>query len=162
MVNPCYINLTQGLVAIVDEEDYQRLSAFKWYAHRRNDGNAFYATRHSYKHGKQSTILMHREVLCAEKGQMVDHIDTYQTLDNRKANLRFVDLRQNQANRRKQRNNTSGFKNVYWRADRKRWVVFLSVDGNQKYIKSFKNFDDAVEACKKATRQHNGDYARCQ
>src|SRR3990172_7104034 len=55
------IPLTQGQFAIVDDEDYQWLSQWKW--HARKHGNAYYAVRDVRQNEKRKLIRMHREIL---------------------------------------------------------------------------------------------------
>jgi hypothetical protein len=56
------IALSQGKVAIVDDEDFDALDAFKWYAYKHR--NTFYAKRNVPRpNGKQTTETMHRTVL---------------------------------------------------------------------------------------------------
>ena len=54
--------LTQGYVAIVDEEDYERLKRFKWYVTANTYGNK-YAARSLYKNGWAKQVFLHHEVL---------------------------------------------------------------------------------------------------
>jgi hypothetical protein len=94
-----------GLVALVDDADYDWLSQWNWTAistHRKNGG---YAVRME----NQKMILMHRQILDAPEGAEVDHING-NGLDNRRSNLRFATRRQGQANRRLFTNSKSGFK----------------------------------------------------
>ncbi len=86
------IPLTQGLVAIVDDADYEYLSQFKWCA--RKAGNTYYAVRQENKR----FICMHIQIIGRRPGLEIDHIDG-NGLNNRRSNLRFVTLRQNQQNR---------------------------------------------------------------
>ena len=80
-----FISLTQGMIAVVDSEDFERLNRFNWCATWEPRTKSFYAVRWS-PHGK---IAMAREVLKLSRGSkfQVDHID-HCTLDNRKCNLR--------------------------------------------------------------------------
>ncbi len=55
------IQLTQGKVAIVDADDLEWLSRFKWYAHKR--GRTWYARRTVESKGSQKTEFMHRIIL---------------------------------------------------------------------------------------------------
>ena len=81
------IPLTQGQFAIVDDEDYERFSVYKWRVFFAKGTKSYYARRHSpMSLGKRSTIFMHRDVMGAKHGEMVDHIN-HDTLDNRKSNL---------------------------------------------------------------------------
>src|ERR1017187_9285416 len=56
------IKLTQGKVTLVDDEDYDLLCLFNWYAQR--DNKTFYAVRRLPRvNGKQKTEYMHRIIL---------------------------------------------------------------------------------------------------
>lgn len=55
------IYLTQGYVALVDDEDYERVSQFKWYASI--GGGLVYAKHHIFKKGKRTTEFLHRYIL---------------------------------------------------------------------------------------------------
>lgn len=88
------IPLTQGLAALVDEEDFWKLCQFKWHAAR--DGNTFYARS---KMGGYSPIAMHRFILdLTESFPLVDHKNR-NGLDNRKSNLRLVNHSESSRNR---------------------------------------------------------------
>lgn len=96
------IPLTRGLVALVDDEDYERVNDCKWYATPGH--NTFYAQRRGPRdaQGKRATLSMHRLVLdmpVYEPGGLeVDHIDR-DGLNNTRANLRPVTHAGNAANR---------------------------------------------------------------
>jgi hypothetical protein len=100
-----------GLVAKVDDEDYERISAHRWGVAKGNRNKTWYAIRgesvgYTDRYGRQKIgggcfvkrIFMHREVMNCPVGMVVDHIN-HDTLDNRKENLRVVTQRQNLANR---------------------------------------------------------------
>lgn len=93
------IPLSRGLVALVDDEDYERLSAHRWYA--RSGANTYYAERRGPRdaNGKRATYSMHRTALRLGPfdGTVVDHINR-DGLDNRKANLRLTDKSGNALN----------------------------------------------------------------
>lgn len=91
------IPLTKGQFAIVDDEDYEWLSQFKWYAAWKEKQRCFYARRNSkMKNGKSYMIYMAREILDLKHDDKRegDHID-HNTLDNRRVNLRAVTHQQN-------------------------------------------------------------------
>ena len=97
------IPLTQGRVAIVDDEDYEALNAFKWNMSRR--AHTVYAGRHARrKDGRCTREYMHRVVLAMKlrrplaKGEQTDHING-EGLDNRRENLRLATRSQNLYNR---------------------------------------------------------------
>lgn len=103
------IVLSNGMVALVDADDYEEVSRYKW--------NPTLSMRHVYARrskriGKRvTTVIMHREILKAPKDMVVDHING-NTLDNRKANLRICTNRENLGNRKLNKNNTSGYRGV--------------------------------------------------
>jgi len=119
-----------GLVALVDDDDYEWLNQWNWTAvstHRRNGGYAMRITD-----GK--TLLMHRLILGASEGKEVDHING-NGLDNRRANLRLATRAQGAANRGQFKNNKSGFKGVHFDKHQGKWKLTVSA-----------HFDTAEEA----------------
>lgn len=77
--------------AIVDQEDYNELSQFKWYLH-----NMGYAVTSIDK----TMVYMHRLVMKTPKDMHTDHIN-HVKLDNRKSNLRIVTREENMQNIKK-------------------------------------------------------------
>ena len=76
------IQLSSGLVAVVDDADHEWLSQWKWWTTKG------YAVRQVRRGGTLQTILMHRLIAEAKPGEEVDHISG-DKLDNRRANLRL-------------------------------------------------------------------------
>lgn len=108
--------------AMVDNEDFDRLNAWCWYAWR--NGNTLYAAR-SMPNKKH--VHMHREIL-PPGGGYVDHID-HNGLNNTRTNLRIATHMQNICNGRKRTNNKSGFIGVYWHAKALKWAAQITVNG---------------------------------
>jgi len=136
-----YINLTKGLRALVDDEDYDWLSESNWRA-RLNHSGDYYACRTGInKDGdrKGKSIIMHREIMGNPRGLIVDH-EFHDTLDNRKKVLRVCTLSDNNTNSRK-RVCSSGYKGVT-RDSPTRW----SARSKRKYLGSFKTPQEAHEA----------------
>ena len=104
------IPLTRGLVALIDDEDYDRVSQFKWHASLAGKGSNLYYARHNPERNK--TIRLHRFILNATAGQVVDHIN-HDGLDCRRENLRIVSQHQNILNSRKHARSGNRFKGVY-------------------------------------------------
>lgn len=105
------IPLTKGYVALVDDEDFERVNAFKWFASEqfRSDGSVrVYGQRSQYR-GK--SVMLHRFILNAPVGMEVDHEDG-DGLNCQRVNLRLATKAQNAMNRRRPSNNTTGFKGV--------------------------------------------------
>lgn len=106
------ISLSKGKVAVVDDDDYERLIQFKWYALNPPKKQSWYAVRSKTDNGKQVSILMHREILKAPSTSLVDHRDG-DGLNNQKENLRLCSSSQNAQNRRRAYvSSTSRFKGV--------------------------------------------------
>src|SRR5690606_41895037 len=85
------IPLSKGYEAIVDDEDYEWLNQWKWYA--LVTGNKVYAVRSYKEDGKKITILMHRLITDAPDWMMVDHINRIDR-DNRHTNHLVVTCRE--------------------------------------------------------------------
>lgn len=89
----------------------------------------------------------------------IDHINMIPD-DNRLKNLREATNAQNGANRRKHRDNTSGFKGVTWSAERKKWVASIGVNNKSIALGRYAKIEDAVAAYAEAARRYHGDFAR--
>ena len=99
------IKLTQGKFTIVDDEDVPILSRYRWCAAKAY--NTFYAV--AWYRGMGKNLVMHRLLLGLSEGdhRVIDHING-DGLDNRKANLRVCTNRQNEWNKQKHADNSSG------------------------------------------------------
>jgi hypothetical protein len=85
---------------IVDDEDFKYLNDIKWNLARHTDKHV-YAQMSRKIDGKDKYFYMHRILVGAKPGQLVDHINR-NTLDNRKSNLRICTGQENSMNRAKQ------------------------------------------------------------
>ncbi len=135
------LKLTKGYIALVDDEDFNWLNQWKWSADK--DGYAFRSIK-KVENGKRTCIKMHRQIMNADKGQDVDHIN-HIAYDNRKSNLRLCSRTENLFNMRKTRG-TSIFKGVSWWKRDKCWEVKIRVNGKTKKIGYFKNERHAAMA----------------
>lgn len=132
----CTIPLTRGYSAIVDREDYARLSAFKWTAAvQRRRGFRVYAYRSVWEGEKCRTILLHREIMGAKAGESVDHANR-NTLDNRRSNLRIATTSENAYNRLTRRSK-HGFIGVGSRT-RGSYYGRVAVGRKSHYTKTFR------------------------
>jgi len=153
------IPLTRDKVALVDDEDYDYLNQYKWYANK--VGHTYYAMREgSMSDSKRRRgILMHRIILDTPDGVMTDHINR-NGLDNRKANLRLCTSSENAKHRRVLSNSKTGIKGVGLRKNRKsRYVVLLYVNDKSLYIGCYKTIEAAAKAYDTAALQYHGDFA---
>ncbi len=127
------ILLTQNKFTQVDDDKYDYLNQWKWYF---DDG---YARRKVTVDGKQKAISMHRLLMDAKKGQLVDHRNT-DSLNNQCRNLRIANHSKNAMNMKKQPNKSSIYKgvtkdgNIYrtviWKDNQK---VFSSASRNERW-----------------------------
>lgn len=88
----------------------------------------------------------------------IDHIDLNKQ-NNKPSNLRCVSTAENAQNRKKQIDNTSGHKNVYWRPDTKKWRVMISAFGKVYHFGCYLNIEDAVEVAEKERSALHGSFA---
>ncbi len=89
-----YISLNMEAVAIVDDADFDQVSAYAWFL-----SGTGYATGFVPADGRFKLTYLHQFLMDAQAGEIVDHINGY-TLDNRRANLRIVTPQQNGQNKR--------------------------------------------------------------
>jgi len=135
------ISLTQGKVALVDDEDYEELNKNKWCAWKNSDGT-FYAVRGVRKNKKMIIFRMHREIMNAKHGEEVDHIN-HDGLDNRRCNLRICTHSQNLRNCKQHKNNTSGLRGVSWDIRANKWRGHICKNNKTIYLGLF---SDKIEA----------------
>jgi len=149
------IPLTQGLFAIVDECDYERVSQHKW--HARNCDKRWYACRKV----NNKAIYMHVGIAGKKAGFMTDHING-NGLDNRRCNLRFATCQQNSANREPSRNCVSKYKGVtyYKNTTSKHWAARIGVNGETIWLGVFETEIEAAQAYDLAAIEHFGTFAR--
>lgn len=100
-------------------------------------------------------ITMHRLLTNIKD---IDHIDQ-NTLNNRRDNLRIATRNQQNMNRPKQKNNTSGYIGVQWHKQNKKWTVFINICGKRTYLGSFIKKEDAIITRLKAELKYYGDFA---
>jgi len=148
------IPLTQGKHTLVDDSDYEELSQYRWFAARA--GRNWYAHRTLKKGNEIKTVRMHRLVIEAAVGQIVDHINQ-NGLDNRKENLRICSRTENARNRGATRTNKLGYKGVYQRPTGKYQAV-IRLDGRAKSLGHFHSAREAALAFDRAALEHHGAY----
>lgn len=138
------IPLTKGMVALVDDADFDFVNQWNWYACHARYGK-FYARRDEQLNYHRTRIYLHRVLSGAKREDYVDHRNG-NTLDNQRCNLRICTQSQNAANAGLQKSNTSGFKGVAWDKTKNAWVVQIKVNVNKQ--KFLGRYADPVEGAK--------------
>jgi hypothetical protein len=145
--------LSQGLFAVVDDQDYEWLNQWRWTAHLGPGGRVAAYRKVGQNKGHMSRNLwMHRVILNAPTEAEVDHING-DSLDNRRENLRLATRAQNLRNRRTFKNSKSRYKGV----------VYNPLNGKWKVIINFGTFDspeDAAQAYDEAIKKLFGKFAK--
>lgn len=133
-----HIPLTQGELAIVDDEDYEFINQWNW---QYNNG---YACRQQRNKGTRKKIYMHRVLSDSKEGEVTDHIN-FDKLDNRKSNLRKTDYKGNRVNT-KSIGGTSLFKGVRHRSSNHGFSAQITNDGKQLELGTYEKEEDAALA----------------
>lgn len=149
------ISLTRGKFAIVDAEDYEKLSKFKW-RYQPGKRNTYYAVREFRKRRIRTYVSMHRVVLGIN--QRVDHINHFGA-DNRKKNLRPCTNAQNMGNCRKAANKTSKYKGVVWDKVTKNWRVQVMAHYKHIHVGRFHSEHAAALAYNREALKQFGEFA---
>lgn len=155
-----YITLSKNKIAMVDDEDYEKVSKWKWYAHESSNGGKFYAARKHWTpsdtirtirsngrvvKGSYSMMRMHRFIIDAPEGMEVDHIDG-NGLNNQKENLRIVDHLENMWNQRTRKTSKSGIRGISFDKQTNKWRATATKNGKYYNLGRFKDINDAVKA----------------
>ncbi|MEX3628107.1 MAG: HNH endonuclease [Burkholderia sp.] len=149
-----YIPLTGGKFALVDDEDFQRLSVHRWLTDKTG-----YAFRFDRSGASARKIFMHRDVLgLTDPAVLTDHANGNKA-DNRKANLRECTKGQNNVNKGRQRNNTMGFKGVCWSPRLRKWYSYIRVPGARRFLGTYATPHEAHEVYCLAADLIHGEFA---
>lgn len=148
------IPLTKGYVALIDDDDYERVSVYKWHAAEHRRGGKLYV--YAMRKGRPNVIGLHTFIMAAEKGILVDHKD-HDGLNCQKANMRLATVSQNGANRH-QNKPLSGYKGVYV-CKRGYITARIHFHGTSIHLGYFKTLDDAAKAYDVAGLEKFGEFA---
>lgn len=137
--------LTQGQLAILDEEDFDLVNNYIWRAQKDTWPNSYYAIGGS----GTNTIGMHRLIAGIPIGVEVDHKDL-NPLNNSKVNLRLATSKQQMLNHKRNGNNsgtfTSSYRGVTLVENGKYRVRVQDINNKQKSLGRFINEISAAEA----------------
>lgn len=137
-----------GHYALVDDEDFDFLNQWKWYA--KKGRYTFYACKSGSSTKKpRPHYKMHRCIMGYPKG-MVDHING-NGLDNRRCNLRIVTPRQNCQNQHVKR--ASKYPGVRFHSQNKNWIAEIQTKGIRRHLGVYKTEKEAFKAYRAAVHE---------
>ena len=135
-----------------DLEDYDLIKPYCWHI-----DNGYVVARSLNM--DNTIVCMHRLVmgLVQNDGLRVDHI-FHNTNDNRKEKLRLVTRSQNLMNSKMFKNNTSGYKGVYYNKKKKKWDAKITINQEDINLGRYANIEDAIEARRVAEEKYFKEY----
>jgi len=157
------IRLTQGKVALVDDEDYEWLNQWKWNAYRPK-GVTWYAKRcvRDSESRRNINVLMHRVImgLCHGNPLTVDHIDG-NGLNNQQSNLRVCTLAQNVRNRHVVigKSKYRGVCLCSGRLGKRPWRASINTGGKNLWLGKYATEEEAAVAYNGAALEYFGRFA---
>lgn len=150
------------MFTIVDDQDYEWLNKWKWYAAYNKIYNNFYVYRYDYVNKKQKNVCMHRVILGITDSKIfIDHID-HNTLNNQRSNLRECSQSKNLMNSKKPRRvkeTSSIYKGVYFNKQNKKWYGQIYINNKRIHLGLFKKEIEAAKAYDKKAKELFGEFA---
>jgi hypothetical protein len=151
-----YLTLSKGYVAVIDASDVLLVGQYCWST--LENRNSIYAMRNSSHNRGPRTLLLHREIMGAPKGMMVDHIDG-DGLNNRRSNLRLATNAQNLWNTGRRVTNSSGYKGVSFDKQKGKWHARIRRFKKYYHLGFFDNPEQAHQAYVSAAKEFHGEFA---
>jgi HNH endonuclease/AP2 domain len=151
------IPLSQGLVATIDEADFDLVSGYNWRAICPD--KVWYAMTSSPINGTRHYLYLHRLLMGTPFGVLVDHRDG-NGLNCVRSNLRIATQSQNNCNRGKESTNKSGYKGVSWDKVNKKWLAHIQFHRLHINLGRYVDVVDAARAYDAGARKHHGEFAK--
>lgn len=141
---PPMVALRSGSDVHLDSRDMALIQPYTWYTH--NEG---------YAVSSGGKVLMHRLIMGARKGEIIDHRDGNR-LNNHRANLRRTTFSRNGHNRHVSAPSSTGVTGVR-KDERGRFPTYIWINNRNTYLGTFDSLLDAATARAKAERAHCGE-----
>jgi hypothetical protein len=91
--------------------------------------------------------------------KFLDHIDLNKS-NNKIENLREASNQQNSFNKKIDKRNTSGYKNIYWNKKNKKWIAALMINGKTKHIGCYEDIEVANQKAIQIREFYANEFAR--
>jgi hypothetical protein len=144
--------LSGNRFALVDDDDYNRLSQFHWCYRPERNGNQGYAIRHAKADGKYKTQYLHREIMQPTVGHEVIFLN-HDRLDCRHENLRVVTITEARRHHRVRRDSISGIKGITFNPESNSWSADVHRHGRCYRIGTYLSKEAAVEAYERTVQR---------
>lgn len=142
---------------MIDNEDFEKVNQFKWYVSKQ--GYVIHNQHYTKNHKRiYVSIRLNRFIMNAPKGKVIDHIN-HDLLDNRKQNLRICGQTENLMNTGLRKDNKSGYRGIFWRKDKNKYLVYLYKNNKKVYGHYFKTLEGAILARKLVERIYFKEFA---
>jgi len=137
----------------VDDDDYEWLNQYTWHI-----GKGYAARARWLSDGDGGKrIMMHRQIMSAQKGEIIDHIDRNRK-NNQRSNLRICSYAENARNHKVLKCNKSGVTGVTWNKQNQKWIVIITINKERLYLGLYSSFEEAVNVRKKAEIEYFGEF----
>ncbi len=135
---------------IVDDNDYDSLSQYKWYM----DTNR-HIRRTIGPKNKRINIYIHREIMGLEYGneRQVDHKDQ-DPLNNVRSNLRYSTNALNRQNVGSNKNSSSEYRGVAFHKGTRKWQANVQINGKAHYLGIYADEKEAAKVASDFRKDH--------
>lgn len=142
-----------------DDEDYNELIKYKWFANFLKNTGSYYARTNVRLPNGKMTLKSPAQILFGDYDGCCDHIN-HDTLDNRRENLRICTTSQNNMNRTKSANKSSTYKGVCWYYRSNKWMARIKHNDTRYHLGYFEDEIDAARAYNKKAVELFGPFAK--
>lgn len=156
--NRLMVYTSNGRFFLASREDEEKIRSKTWQISSRKlrPKNCYVKCTKWHGSDTRETILLHREIVGAKKGDIVDHING-NTLDNRRENLRIVTHQQNCYNREALK---KGINKRIWPSGRVAFRARIRKDNRLHHLGYFDTIEEAIKAREDAKSAYFGEFAR--